>query len=98
MKGTTYTISGDYIVGLADGEGCFYINVYKRDKKKYPRAHPQVKVHFYIKLRSDDLTVLEKVRQFLGFGFIYFQNEKRVNHSSCYRFEINSLTDWKKLI
>ena len=98
MKGTTCSIKSDYIVGLADGEGCFYVHVYERDKRKYPRAHPQIKVHFYIKLRNDDLVVLKKLKQYLGFGFIYFQNEKRMNHSSCYRYEINSLIDWKKLI
>ena len=91
-------LSGDYIAGLADGEGCFYVNVYERDQAKYPAAKPQIKVHFYIKLREDDLDLLKKVRQSLGFGFIYFQKETRPNHSSCYRFEVNSLKDWEKLI
>lgn len=93
-----HTLSGDYIAGLTDGEGCFYVNVYERDKSKYPRASAQIKIHFYIKLREDDLEVLQKVKSSLGLGFIYFQNEKRLNHSSCYRFEVNSLLDWGKLI
>jgi len=33
-------------------------------------------------IKSDYIVVLEKVKQYLGFGFIYFQNEKRLNHSS----------------
>ena len=98
MGRTKPIVANEYVAGLTDGEGCFYVHVYERDKKKYPRAHPQIKVHFYIKLRNDDLIVLEKIKQFLGFGFIYFQKEKRVNHSPCYRFEINPLIDWKKLI
>jgi len=91
-------IDANYIVGLTDGEGCFYINLTERDKTKNPKAHIRVKSHFYIKLRADDLTVLEKVRKYLKFGFIYFQKEKRKNHSACYRFEVNSNTDKLKLI
>lgn len=91
-------INAHYIVGLTDGEGCFYVNLTERDKTKNPNAHIRAKAHFYIKLREDDLPVLKKVRDFLGFGFIYFQKETRKNHSSCYRFEINSNTDKLKLI
>ena len=89
-------VSNDYIVGLTDGEGCFYVGI------RYPKsAHKTVRVepHFYIKLRGDDLPVLEKVKQTFECGAIYFQNEKRENHSDCYRFEINTLKDIKgKLI
>ena len=89
-------VSDDYIVGLTDGEGCFYVGI------RYPKnAHKTVRVepHFYIKLRGDDLPVLEEVKQTFGCGAIYYQNEKRENHSSCYRFEINTLRDIKgKLI
>jgi len=91
-------IDANYIVGLTDGEGCFYVNLTERDKVKNPKAHIRAKSHFYIKLRADDLVVLEKVRKYLGFGFIYFQKEKRKNHSACYRFEVNSNIDKLKLI
>ncbi len=91
-------IDANYIVGLTDGEGCFYVNLTERDKIKNPKAHIRAKSHFYIKLREDDLHVLEKVKQYLGFGFIYYQKEKRKNHSACFRFEVNSNTDKLKLI
>ncbi|MGA2911570.1 MAG: LAGLIDADG family homing endonuclease [Candidatus Levyibacteriota bacterium] len=91
-------IDANYIVGLTDGEGCFYVNLTERDKTKNPNAHIRAKSHFYIKLREDDLLVLEKIKDFLKFGFIYFQKETRKNHSSCYRFEVNSNTDKLKLI
>jgi hypothetical protein len=91
-------IDANYVVGLSDGEGCFYVLVRQRDKTKNPKAHVQAESHFYIKLRDDDLSVLEKVRAFLGYGFIYFQKENRQNHSPCYRFEINSSGDKSKLI
>jgi len=91
-------INAHYIVGLTDGEGCFYVNLTERDKIKNPNAHIRAKSHFYIKLREDDLQVLEKVKDFLRFGFIYFQKEKRKNHAQCYRFEVNSNVDKLKLI
>jgi hypothetical protein len=91
-------IDASYIVGLTDGEGCFYVNLTERDKKKNPNAHIRAKSHFYIKLREDDLPVLQKVKDFMNFGFIYFQKEARENHSPCYRFEVNSNTDKLKLI
>ena len=91
-------VDANYIVGLSDGEGCFYLLLTERNKIKNPNAHIMAKSHFYIKLRDDDLSVLEKVKEFLGFGFIYFQQEKRENHSPCYRFEVNSNGDKLKLI
>ena len=91
-------IDANYIVGLTDGEGCFYVNLTERDKVKNPKAHIRARSHFYIKLRADDLVVLEKVKKYLGFGFIYFQKEKRKNHSACYRFEVNSNAEKLKLI
>ncbi|MCL5431859.1 MAG: LAGLIDADG family homing endonuclease [Patescibacteria group bacterium] len=91
-------IDANYIVGLSDGEGCFYVLLTERNKAKNLKAHIMAKSHFYIKLRNDDLPVLEKVKEFLGFGFIYFQQEKRENHLPCYRFEVNSNEDKSKLI
>ena len=91
-------IDANYIVGLTDGEGCFYINLTERDKIKNPNAHIRAESHFYIKLREDDLPVLQKVKDFLKFGFIYIQKETRINHSQCYRFEVNSNKDKLKLI
>lgn len=84
-------VSADYIVGLTDGEGCFYVNVRPRDKLRWGQA--VVETHFYIKLREDHLQLLKEVKQALGCGAIYFQKEKRINHNSCYRFEINSQKD-----
>jgi hypothetical protein len=89
-------VSPDYIVGLTDGEGCFYVGVRSpKGDHKTTRVEP----HFYIKLKGDDFHLLEEVKQAFGCGAIYYQNEKRINHSACYRFEINSLKDLRdKLI
>jgi hypothetical protein len=83
-------LSKEYLVGLTDGEGCFYCNI------RPPRSKnglPQVELHFYIKLRGDHLNLLKKIQRTFGCGAVYRQAEKRVNHSECYRFEINSRKD-----
>ena len=80
----------EYLVGLTDGEGCFYVNIRPPRSKK---GSPQVELHFYIKLRGDHLDLLKKVQKSFGCGAVYRQAEKRVNHSECYRFEINSRKD-----
>lgn len=85
-------ITADYIVGLTDGEGCFYINVRPPDSK-YQGSKTGVETHFYIKLREDDLPLLKQVKNFFKCGAVYYQKEKRNNHSPCYRFEINSQKD-----
>ncbi len=82
-------ISADYIVGLTDGEGCFYVNVRDRDS----RWNPKVETYFYIKLREDNKDLLDEVKEYFGCGAVYFQKENRPNHSNCYRFEINSHKD-----
>lgn len=85
-------ISADYIVGLTDGEGCFYVNLRPPDKRTQ-RASPTVETHFYIKMRADELGLLKKVKKFFGCGAVYLQKEPRLNHSVCYRYEINAQRD-----
>ena len=84
-------LSPDYLVGLTDGEGCFYINIRYEQKNRTKR--PTVEHHFYIKLRGDNLSLLKKVKKAFGCGGIYLQKDKRENHSECYRFEIDSRKD-----
>ena len=81
-------LSADYVVGLTDGEGSF--TVYPRPPggcrggKSY-----KIECHYYVKLQEDDLIVLKKLKTFFGCGAIYFQRDKRENHTDCYRYEIN---------
>lgn len=82
-------VTADYIVGLTDGEGCFYINIRDRNSKWTPR----IDNHFYIKLREDGKELLNEVKKGFGCGAVYYQKENRPNHSPCYRFEINSHRD-----
>lgn len=85
-------LSTDYIVGLTDGEGCFYVNIHY-PSKRWSRSSHGVATHFYIKMMEDELHLLEKVKAFFGCGAIYPQKDKRPNHKSCYRYEINAQKD-----
>jgi hypothetical protein len=84
-------LSPEYLVGLTDGEGCFYVNI--RKPRTVGSDHHNVELHFYIKLKGDHLGLLKKVQKAFGCGAVYRQGDRRVNHSECYRFEVNSRKD-----
>ena len=90
-------ITSDYIVGLTDGEGCFYVNVRPPDKR-YSRSKHSVATHFYLKMKEEELDLLRKIKKFFGCGAIYFQKDNRRNHTSCYRYEINSQKDIHQIL
>lgn len=85
-------ISNDYLVGLTDGEGCFYINIRPKDKR-FKNSKPSVETHFYLKMKESELPLLEGVKKSFGCGAIYLQKDRRPNHVNCFRFEINSQKD-----
>jgi hypothetical protein len=87
---TKPTVSPEYIVGLTDGEGCFYVHV--RESDQY-RAGAFAGLHFHIKMNEKDREVLEKVRNTLECGGVYFQKEQRRNHTQCYRYTVNANRD-----
>ena len=80
-------LSADYIVGLTDGEGSFTVYLLPPNKKHGSISY-RVQCRYYIKMREDDLPLLEKVQKFWGCGKIYFQKEYRKNQRDNYRFEI----------
>lgn len=80
-------LSADYIVGLTDGEGSFTVFL-NPPNKKHGSISYRVQCRYYIKMREDDLPLLEKVQKFWGVGKIYFQREYRENQRDNYRFEI----------
>ena len=83
-------ISPDYIVGLTDGEGCFYVLV----RPPYNRnGGAMVQLNFFIKVRQEDKVMLEKVKNALDCGAVYFQHETRANHTQCYRYSVSSHRD-----
>lgn len=95
MGRTKPIVSCGYIVGLTDGEGCFYVNV---RKSSLYRAGVAVQMHFHIKMQQKDKALLEKLRNTLGCGAVYFQKEQRANHTACYRYTVSSQRDILKRI
>ncbi len=83
-------ITAEYIVGLTDGEGCFYVLVKPPFNKN---GGGLVQLNFHIKLQSEDKILLDKVKAFLNCGNVYYQNERRLNHVTCYRYTVNSHRD-----
>ena len=84
------SVSADYIVGLTDGEGCFYVLL---NKSPLYRTGYGVHLHFHIKMQQIDREVLIKVRNTLECGEVYFQSEKRQNHTHCYRYTVSAHRD-----
>ena len=80
-------VSDDYIVGLTDGEGCFYVLIKSPLNKG---GGGRVTLNFFIKVQEQDKAMLDKVRNSLGCGAVYFQPESRENHSQCYRYTVNT--------
>ncbi|MEJ0053574.1 MAG: LAGLIDADG family homing endonuclease [bacterium] len=90
-------LSADYIVGLTDGEGSFCVYLLP-PKKEHGSVSYRVQCRYYIKMREDELPLLEKVQKFWGCGKIYFQREYRKNQRDNYRFEIFSYDLLKQVV
>ena len=87
MGRTIPRVANEYVVGLTDGEGCFYVNM-----GNYPayKSGVRVQLHFHLKMQERDKELLEKVRNTLDCGAVYFQKEQRKNHTQCYRYTVSS--------
>jgi len=90
MGRTKPMVSKEYIVGLSDGEGCFYDNV---GRSSLYRTGFKIQLCFYIKMQEKDKSLLDKVKNTLNCGAVYFQKEQRADHAQCYRYTVNSQED-----
>ena len=86
-------LSADYIIGLVDGEGSFYVRLNKDSRRRN-----RIELKFSVKLRHQDKPILEKLQNFFDCGNIYIQRDKRPNHTECFRFEVNKKEDIIKKI
>lgn len=77
-------LNNAYVVGLVDGEGSFNVRVNRQ------RRRARVELKFSLKLRHQDKPILDALKSFFGCGKVYIQNDKRKNHSLCYRFEVQN--------
>ena len=74
----------EYVLGLVDGEGSFNVRVNRQ------RRRARVELRFSLKLRHQDKEMLDELQRFFGCGKVYIQNDRRANHSLCYRFEVQN--------
>ncbi|HMO78443.1 MAG TPA: LAGLIDADG family homing endonuclease [Candidatus Paceibacterota bacterium] len=90
MGRTKPIVSDDCVVGLTDGEGRFHVNM-----GIFPayRSGIRIQMHFHLKMQERDRPLLEKIRNTLDCGAVYFQKEKRQNHAQCYRYTVSSQKD-----
>ena len=92
-------LSPDYIVGITDGEGSFTVYLRPPHKiGKYATKHYRVECHYYVKLREDELPLLEEMKEFFKCGNVYLQKDRRPNHRDCYRFEISSYEKIREVV
>ncbi len=87
-------LSGDYIAGFVDGEGCFALN-YRRDVRHDRGKRSGIKpVYFYwdiqfaIVLREDDKEILENIKKTLNCGKV-----TGPNRAGQVRFQITDIND-----
>ncbi len=78
-------LSAEYIVGLVDGEGSFNVR-----SNALNRRRAKVEMKFCLKLISKDKEILDELKKFFGCGNVYIQNDKRPNHSTCFRYEVQN--------
>jgi hypothetical protein len=95
MGRTLPTVSNEYVVGLTDGEGCFYVNVGKTPRY---RTGYRIQLHFHLKMQERDRDLLEKVKNTIGCGGVYFQKELRANHTQCYRYTVSAERDIQEIV
>lgn len=86
-------LSGDYIAGFVDGEGCFYLNYTKEIKYKRKRkpVYWRWVVYFYINVKEDDIEILKKIKDTLACGKIFHLKSK--NHSLMVMYSVQNIND-----
>ena len=63
--------TGEFIAGFVEGEGCFSLN-YNGNKKTNHWLRPM----FSLGCNPRDKELLEKIRDFIGCGRIYFEKNR----------------------
>jgi len=83
-------LNPNYLVGLVDGEGCFSITFNKHKNNRLL----EVRLLFEIELREDDKEILERVKETLGCGNIYYLSYERYKKwRPHYKYKVSNLKD-----
>lgn len=70
-------LPGDYVAGFIDGEGCFYLMYRKEiryERLNKPTYYRWV-AYFAMTLRSDDINILNSIKETLDCGKVYLLNK-----------------------
>jgi hypothetical protein len=87
-EGMNSKLNPFYLVGLVDGEGCFSITFNKHIKRI------EVRLIFEIELREDDKEILERIKQTLNCGNIYYLTyEKYKKWRPHYKYKVSNIKD-----
>ena len=57
-----------------------------------------MQMHFHLKMQERDRDLLEKVKNTIGCGAVYFQKERRANHCQCYRYTVSAERDIQEIV
>jgi len=82
-------LTGDYIAGFIDGEGCFALK-FRRDVRRKRKNKPEYfywSIEFAIVLRGDDKNILEKIKNTLDCGNISIDRRNQA------RYSVSSISD-----
>lgn len=79
-----------YLVGLVDGEGCFSVTFNKHKANRLL----EVRLIFEIELRADDKEILERVKETLNCGNIYYLDYKKYSKwQPHYKYKVSNIKD-----
>lgn len=87
---------GHWLSGFVDGEGCFTLRAFRRERPNVSRLESFV-ARFLITLRSDDVAILESIRSYWQCGRIRLHHRKTKSRPLC-RYEIQRSADLQEII
>ena len=91
-----FGLSGDYIAGFVDGEGCFALK-FRKDRKQN-KSNNTIREYFYwgvefvITLRTDDIDVLKSIMKILKCGSVI-----KVGNSARYSIQNPNILSSQKM-
>lgn len=89
-------LSGNYIAGFVDGEGCFCISL---SKHKTTKTGFDPRLNFEIELRGDDREILEAIASYLKCGRVYDLNYDRYGWAPHAKLKVSGMKDiFEKII
>ena len=90
---------GHWFAGFTDGEGAFML-ISQQNLNRPHYTRPTLGARFMLSQRADDKTVLDEIRDKLGFGCVMYHNDnpKRPGEKPAYRFQVHRKEDCQKLV